>query len=756
MWKEEQEASLKEKIPSWKGSSCCLLLFAALCVFRLANVAVVQSYFDPDEFWQTLEPAYCAVVYPFRKTTVPTHDDDGDDDCPGYTWEWKRRASVTGHSSSRNFVTQSLWGPVRSYLSVVPTATYYYLLQRFRLPGNTNGEDDSRQEAQYQHLSNWLVARGPMLLQAVTVAAPIDLLVYYLGRRYYSTSTNAVSPSKDHRSKSSRSSNSSSNNPQHHYHCNLAVWCLFGSLTSWFHGYTLVRTLANSQESLCLLLAVVLCSAELLVRPSITTPAKRSRRTWYRAYGAMVLGGCSTAVRGTALTALVPLGLLLALRPPPPPPFFRSHPFRAFLAFLLGPCALGGLTGIGVAAVVDRYFYGFWTLPWLGNFHFNVVLHRASLYGTHPWHWYFTAGLPAVTGLLLPFGVYDLACCGYCCCCCTDDNDHNNYGRRNLWIIILSYLVAMSTNAHKEFRFLLPIVPLWCVVSATHVRTFFLGGTGGGTAGALRHGRRRRRYWLGTVWIAANAIAVLYLGLFHQSGPISVNREIVRRAILASTTEPHHTVHSHSPNILRIHYLTGACHSTPLHSHLHMASATRFETWHLDCSPECRAAGLRLCESEQFAANPRSFVRQAYHDDHYCHGIDDDDGNNNNSNDGDDDPLPPQQCVAASPSSRPRRPPPDYVMTFSAYVPALRDTLATQFSLHEVARFPHGLVGLQLRLPLWGQNNKVLTVGGQGLFGEERNTPYRRRTIVPGLLAVSLDEVVLFARSHPRSDTTTY
>jgi len=51
-----------------------MLLFARLLAFRLANALLVQTFFNPDEYWQGLEPAHAAVF--------------------GYgylTWEWRER-----------------------------------------------------------------------------------------------------------------------------------------------------------------------------------------------------------------------------------------------------------------------------------------------------------------------------------------------------------------------------------------------------------------------------------------------------------------------------------------------------------------------------------------------------------------------------------------------------------------------------------------------------------------------------------------
>ena len=173
-------------------------LLVLVFTVRLLNTSLIQSYFDPDEFWQTMEPAYCEAF---------VHDRP----CAGFTWEWKRRPPL----SAGNFLEQSMWGPARTFLSILPT--YYFFLFVKAL-----GFD-----------SHWVVARGPMILNSLIVAAPVDIAVWYAARW--------LPDPKDKTRKTV-----------------LPGWCLFCSLVSWFNGYSLVRTFANSQETLILILAVAL------------------------------------------------------------------------------------------------------------------------------------------------------------------------------------------------------------------------------------------------------------------------------------------------------------------------------------------------------------------------------------------------------------------------------------------------------------------------------------------------------------------
>lgn len=519
-------------------------LFLVLCCFRIMNVFLVQSFFDPDEYWQTLEPAYCAVFRP-----------DESWDCGGYTWEWKRRAS----QDITSFVSRSLHGPVRSYLSVVPVHLFYSIVKVTSMD------------------YHWVIARGPMFLSAVTVAAPIDMAVWYISE---------------------------------------SRWALFASLSSWFGAFCWVRTYANCQEALLLILALALMQ-------------KNGHHIWQRCALAFFLGGLSVAIRFTAVASFVPLGLLLTM---------EQKPHRKF-SFLFGICAPCALFGVAVSAVVDRFFYGFWTLPLLGSFHFNAILGLSTLYGAHPWFWYLTVGLPVAAGLLYPLFLQEtyrwisaLAA------------PYRERTRQQLWAIIVVYVLTISISAHKEFRFLLPVLPLLCILLERRVALLL------------------KMKWSVRVlfWLLPNAVVIAYLGLFHQSGSISVASDVVELATRSGRANV--TLHLLLP-----------CHSTPYLSYFHTRGENKvaFDVWHLGCPPECRMNGS--CESDLFEKNPGKFVSKEYR----------------------------------------LRAKPDYVITSSAFEKAVVDVLG----LIPIYRRRHAITGVQ-----WGDiavDSTLVNVGNVGFLVDE-------------------------------------
>ena len=141
----------------WPKFQTTAVLFLGICIFRMLNTFLIQSFFDPDEYWQTLEPAYCEIF-------LKTEDQDEASpsslnlNCAGYTWEWKRRKVIDTASTARasSWLEHAMEGPIRSYLSVLPTHLFYSILAKFHWD------------------SHFLVSQGPKLLTAVIAAAPTE------------------------------------------------------------------------------------------------------------------------------------------------------------------------------------------------------------------------------------------------------------------------------------------------------------------------------------------------------------------------------------------------------------------------------------------------------------------------------------------------------------------------------------------------------------------------------------------------------
>ncbi len=286
--------------------------------------------------------------------------------------------------------------------------------------------------------------------------------------------------------------------------------------TSWFLNYCCSRPLVNSFEA-------ALTSIALWAYP--TTVAQRCS-TKSGAYTAVV-AFCFIVRPTAALFWAVPvLHHLYSL-------FREGKTWHFFI--LPVPCALVPMVAV---TAVDSYLYGAITIvPW--NFFIHNVVHDiASFYGIHPWHWYLTCGLPVVLG---GYG-FPAFLGGLCKWLARRDID----GATTPWVFAVSMVAVMATFSlvpHKEFRFLLPVLPLcWCF-AADFLQSLV-------AASALCQ-------WVSPRALATSATLIflpvtLYLSLVHQTGGVAAVEWLAASA-------------PHGASVL---FLMPS-HSTPFRSHLH-------------------------------------------------------------------------------------------------------------------------------------------------------------------------------------------
>lgn len=237
-------ASIDRSSEADRGTPKIFRLFLIICIYRLANAWIIRTQFDPDEYWQTLEPAYCMVFGSSHGNDGPISESERMNSLTygcALTWEWTRRwipsNDTTISDTRKNIHThllQAVHGPIRSFVSILPT--YWYYLACRSIFEWVKRSSSVRLKYFLQRHASRIISKGPALLHAVVVAAPTDLAVWIIARRLKNLD------STYHKDQSTSS----------------AFWALFFSLTSWFHGYALIRTYANCFETLCLVLGVVL------------------------------------------------------------------------------------------------------------------------------------------------------------------------------------------------------------------------------------------------------------------------------------------------------------------------------------------------------------------------------------------------------------------------------------------------------------------------------------------------------------------
>lgn len=287
-------------------------------------------------------------------------------------------------------------------------------------------------------------------------------------------------------------------------------------ILSWFMAFCLPRTFSNSLE--CVLFTWSLVFYMKKQRPVAT----------------FLIAALTLLMRPTAAVMYIPIGLHFLL--------YRKGSLTRIIP--------GAVAYLVLTLLVDRIGYGHWVfVPW-NFFKFNSVEGVSSLYGTHPFLWYFYAGLPFMLGPhLIPLA--------------SAVTSKRVWSKHSLLLIVCSFTIfVFSLNPHKEFRFLLPLMPCLMVIASDSPVT----------------GLMSTKFLLAT-----NAIMLAYFGLVHQAGPDAVLAELAR-------IRPESVL-----------FLMG-CHQTAFAAHLHDCGIKSLRQ--LDCSPTNPAPH----ESDRFYSDPSGFA----------------------------------------------------------------------------------------------------------------------------------------------------
>lgn len=130
----------------------------------------------------------------------------------------------------------------------------------------------------------------------------------------------------------------------------------------------MVRTYSNSLETTLIIVGIALLGPELF-GPTMAQKMKMKKTNKMRirplASLAFIFGGMSVAIRFTAVTAWIPIGLIICL---------RQASIGQSNMILWKLYIVYGFLGVLVGCVIDWHFYGFPAIPFLGSFHFNVLL----------------------------------------------------------------------------------------------------------------------------------------------------------------------------------------------------------------------------------------------------------------------------------------------------------------------------------------------------------------------------------------------
>ncbi|XP_062224342.1 mannosyltransferase APTG1 [Phragmites australis] len=341
----------------------------------------------------------------------------------------------------------------------------------------------------------------------------------------------------------------------------VAQWTLFSQLINWFMFFCITRTLSNSLETVLTVAglyywftAIESSKGTLVVsKQQATANQSASRKV------ALLIAALACAIRPTSAITWLYVGLLDFIQ-------IKSKCRFVFLEVI----PLGTIV-LAVTTFLDWWMYGSQVIVPLNFLKFNLFSSGGDYYGTHVFHWYFTQGFPSMIWTFLPF-----AMCGI-----IKSQEWRLSG------LIAWVLGVYSILGHKEFRFVLPVLPLalmfsgYCLAAMSQFK------------GKNVHGKGRlSRLQLSVILlIVTNVPMALYMSLFHQRGTEDVMFYLSKEA--------------HDGRVKSVLFLM-PCHSTPYYSTLHYNLPMRF----LDCTPSDNEGTLD--ESDRFLMSPSDFTGEVF------------------------------------------------------------------------------------------------------------------------------------------------
>ncbi|PNI74746.1 PIGB isoform 6 [Pan troglodytes] len=322
----------------------------------------------------------------------------------------------------------------------------------------------------------------------------------------------------------------------------VARWVFFCQLCSWFTWYCCTRTLTNTMETVLTIIAL------------FYYPLEGSKSMNSVKYSSLV--ALAFIIRPTAVILWTPLLFR----------HFCQEPRK--LDLILHHFLPVGFVTLSLSLMIDRIFFGQWTLVQFNFLKFNVLQNLGTFYGSHPWHWYFSQGFPVILGTHLPFFIHG---------CYLAPKRY-----RILLVTVLWTLLVYSMLSHKEFRFIYPVLPfcmVFCGYSLTHLKTW-------------------KKPALSFLFLS-NLFLALYTGLVHQRGTLDVMSHIQKVC--------YNNPNKSSASI----FIMMPCHSTPYYSHVHCPLPMRF----LQCPPDLTGKSHYLDEADVFYLNPLNWLHREFHDD---------------------------------------------------------------------------------------------------------------------------------------------
>ncbi|KAI8060158.1 Alg9-like mannosyltransferase family-domain-containing protein [Gongronella butleri] len=375
---------------------------------------------------------------------------------------------------------------------------------------------------------------GPKLLQA-TISAFGDVATYRLAKKIYG---DAIAP-----------------------------FILLVTLSSSFHFLMAARTLSNTLE-----MALTIIAMSLWPFPGVSSLSDFSGLlTQYQ--WSLFWASLACVVRPTNALIWLFLGLQLVYHAPSRWRF----PVLANALVIVPSLLMAN-------SVLDTYLFeggrpGWWHSPVFVPWAFlktNVFQSISVFYGAHPWHWYFSQGVPFMLFTYVPW-------------CVAGAIRSWQQGKRALHGVLAWVMLVYSLLSHKEFRFLYPLFPLLLIFTSHGLACTWRRFAGGAW----------RPVWLLVLAFSQLALG-MYLCLWHQRGVTDVMAWLAHERNQSNVSD------------LSAGFLM-PCHSTPWLSALHARDPVP-HLWFLTCEPPLNDKDdAYVDEADAFYDDPLEFVQKWPH-----------------------------------------------------------------------------------------------------------------------------------------------
>lgn len=511
-------------------------IFPVLVGFRVINSLLTRTYFQADEFWQSLEPAHYKAF--------------------GYgelTWEWK--VGLRSYAFPMLFeiiyrLVKLLAIASKEALSIICSIGAGLMLLCF--PQSKLATEVARDlltiPNEYSETVEYYgVIYAPKLFMALLAATGEYFTIKFIQKVYLKT----VSKNDDQLPKLS----------------NITKIALLLTLTNFFNCFFITRTFINSFEMI--LTSIALYNWDWSGGIEINT--RSFTKSLFFAMFACIQRP-SNAIIWIVLGFFLTINLLLR----------RDY---TLIGRLYAKILVVFTITMLVNVVIDFYFYNQIIFPVFKFINFNFTSILSEFYGVAPWHFHLLQSLPIMLGYSLPLFIYGLFS--------NDSTTKNNirFGAlRQIKFVLILNIIFYSYLQHKEFRFIYPLQPLFCLLSALGALKL---------AGKVQNYRYLKEY----VWIIPlmSMIVSIFIITFQESGVIQVMKDLHNEKDIDSVG------------------FVMPCHSTPWQSYLHRNDIRQL--WAISCEPPLHLLGKNnasielqtyMDESDYLYENISGFIKKNF------------------------------------------------------------------------------------------------------------------------------------------------